>query len=101
MTGKGGGELGAAVGGIGALPRIRLNVFGNNCEPLGLRKSRHRCALGLSRSGFPTICGPGIIERLTRRMPGSGEVFDEVSPAALPAPDAQIVRYLCRAFPLA
>ena len=38
-----------------------------------------------------TICGPGIIERLTTRMPGSGEVFDEVSPAALPAPDAQIV----------
>jgi acetyl esterase/lipase len=39
----------------------------------------------------PTICGPGIIERLTTRMPGSGEVFDEVSPATLPAPDAQIV----------
>jgi acetyl esterase/lipase len=39
----------------------------------------------------PTICGPGIIERLTTRMPGSSEVFDEVSPAALPPPDAQIV----------
>jgi hypothetical protein len=39
----------------------------------------------------PSICGPGIIERLTTRMPGSGEVFDEVSPAALPAPDAHIV----------
>jgi len=39
----------------------------------------------------PTICGPGIIERLTTRMSGSGDVFDEVSPAALPAPDAQIL----------
>ena len=39
----------------------------------------------------PTICGPGIIERLTTRVSGSGDAFAEVSPVALPAPDAEIV----------
>src|SRR5215207_3137471 len=40
-------QLRAAVEGIGSLAGLGLNVFGNNREPLGLRKSRHGCALGL------------------------------------------------------
>ena len=41
------GQLGAAVEDIGSLAGLGFNVFGNNREPLNLRKSRHGCALGL------------------------------------------------------
>jgi acetyl esterase/lipase len=41
----------------------------------------------------PTICGPGVLEPLTTHSEnGQREpVFDEVSPAMLPAPDAKII----------
>lgn len=40
----------------------------------------------------PVLCGPGIIERLTKMMPdGSGAAYAEVSPATLPAPEARAV----------
>jgi hypothetical protein len=40
----------------------------------------------------PLLCGPGIIERLTNTpSAGSGGAYEEVSPAALPAPEAHVV----------
>jgi len=40
----------------------------------------------------PVLCGPGIIERLTKMMPdGSGAAYAEVSPAALSAPETRVV----------
>jgi acetyl esterase/lipase len=40
----------------------------------------------------PVICGPGIVERLKAApSPGSSDAYADISPASLPAPDAQIV----------
>lgn len=40
----------------------------------------------------PVICGPGIVERLKAApSPGSSNAYADISPAMLPAPDAQIL----------
>jgi hypothetical protein len=60
---KGRRELGPALEGIGPFARLGLNVFGNNGEngePLGFRKSRHGCALGIIQAALRILTERGF-----------------------------------------